>query len=94
MYNCLSEIMSQCLKDLGFAKIRGYSFWPARLAGQSGKKLWVKFFGTAEFGSVQRDKKHWLEVSESTLAKFATHQNCKKANYKKAVRELIITAKE
>ena len=84
--------MSQC-SDLGFTKIRGYSFWPARLAGQSGKKLWAKFFGTGEFGSVQHDK-HWLEVSESTLAKFATHQNFKKANYKKAVRELIITAKE
>ena len=84
--------MSQQLGDLGFAKIKGYSFWPARLAGQSGRRLWVKFYGTGQFGSILNDKNHWLILSDITLAKFAP-QNFKKPNYLKAVREMIATAK-
>ena len=59
---------------------RGFSFWPARRTGEFKGKLWVKFFGTNELGSVSKNK-NWIDLSESSLQKFATIKNFISVNY-------------
>ena len=81
--------MNDQLEGIGFAKLKGFSFWPAKVAGQFGKRLWVKFYGTNQFGSIVNDAKHWQILSDKNILKFATPLNLKKKDYDKAVREMI-----
>ena len=71
--------MSQQL--LGFAKLRGHSFWPAKLSGQTGKRLWVKFYGTEEFGSILNDQKHWILMNDGSLKAFSIPKKLKRPKY-------------
>ena len=53
-------------------------------------KLWVKFYGTQQLGSVSKSK-HWLVLSENSMTKFVNAKSLSKTNYLDAVRELLIS---
>ena len=72
----------------GFAKIKGFSFWPAKITGEFKGKLWVKFFGTKQLGLVSKAK-NWSCMEESSLKQFATEKNLRKKGLLKATIEFV-----
>ena len=68
----------------GFGKVRGFSFWPAKITGEFKGKLWVKFFGTKQLGLVSRSK-NWVSLEASALKKFATENNLKKKAFHQSI---------
>jgi len=53
----------------GFAKIRGYSPWPAKVMGEISEKgnFWVQFYGKDEFGSI--NAKNWTQLTTESYNK-------------------------
>ena len=76
---------SKCLEEYGFAKVKGFAFWLAKLNGEFKGKIWVTFLGTDQYACVTKNDKHWLLLSASSLEKFVTAKNLKKKYYLKAV---------
>ena len=70
--------------EYGFAKIRGYSFWPARITGECKGRVWVKFFGTNDLGTVNK-KNNWVSASASSLKKYATTKMLGKPRFQKGI---------
>ena len=71
---------------------RGYSSWPARKTGEFQGKLWVKFYGSNQHGSVTKNK-NWTGLSETSLKQFVTNKNLSKPKLKEAIHELLIVTK-
>ena len=77
----------------GFAKVRGYSFWPAKITGEAKGKIWVTFFGTSQLGSVTKNKQHWLDISETSLKKLVTNISMKNISFLNAVKDMVTQLK-
>jgi DNA-directed RNA polymerase subunit RPC12/RpoP len=77
---------------LGFAKLKGFSPWPARKLGQAeaGGKVWVRFFGENQLGTVPR--KNWTELTPESH-KTVGIKNAKNNKYATAL-ELMIEASD
>ena len=86
--------MEETKGELGFAKVKGYSFWPARKVGEAKKKVWVKFFGVEQLGCVTNNEKHWMVLSDLSFKKLVYYKRLIKPSYKKAVIEMTTVIKE
>ena len=80
--------------DLGFAKMRGYSFWPAKKMGEVKNKLWVKFYGCDQMGAVNNNDKHWMPINSDIFRKMVNPKTLKRPSYLKAVTEIANVIKE
>ena len=81
-------------EEFGFAKVKGFSFWPAKKTGEIKNKLWVKFFGVNQMGCVSKNDKHWLALSDTSFNNFVNSKAMKKKNYLKAIKEMANVIKE
>ena len=74
--------------DLGFAKQKFYSWHPALRTGtmSGGTRIKVTYFGTAETGTVDRNK--WLPYSEQVEARVATPRLLKDSGFMKALNQM------
>ena len=74
--------------DLGFAKQKFYSWHPALRTGtmSGGTRIKVTYFGTAETGTVDRNK--WLPYSEQVEVRIATSRLLKDSGFMKALNQM------
>ena len=74
--------------DLGFAKQKFYSWHPALRTGtmSRGTRIKVTYFGTAETGTVDRNK--WLPYSEPVEARIVTSRLMKDSGFMKALDQM------
>ena len=74
---------------LGFAKLRGFSPWPAQTIGQAeaGGKTWVRFFGKNQLGTIPR--KNWTDLT-SESHKTIGLKNAKKVTYRIALDLMMV----
>ena len=76
--------------DLVFAKVKGYSAWPARITSSEAtggaEKFSVVFFGTNEYANVST--KNLWQYSDFCKKKFATPARMKKIKFAKAIEEI------
>ena len=75
----------------GFAKLKGYSPWPAKKLGQSGGKVWVRFFGKNQLGTISR--KNWTDLSPESHETIGL-KNDKKAGYATALELMTEASKQ
>ena len=80
-------------EEFGFAKVRGFQFWPAKKTGDIKNKLWVKFFGVNQMGCVPKNDKHWLALSDTSFKNFVNAKAMKKKTYLKAIVEMTVVIK-
>ncbi|XP_022225936.2 hepatoma-derived growth factor-like [Drosophila obscura] len=75
------------LGDLVFAKVRGYTPWPAQITHNvnSKKEYTVYFYGTGEIGYIKL--KNLLPYSQNKRH-FSTRRNMRRAHYAKALDEI------
>ena len=76
------------LTDLGFAKQKKYPWHPALRIGvmAKGTRLKVQFFGTGQFGTV--DKSKWLAFSEQVEDRIKTPNLMKAAAFKRGLEQM------
>ena len=92
---CLFQIYCiAMMEDYGFAKIRGFSFWPAKKSGVSAGKLWVRFYGSHQFGVISNVEKNWIKLNEASLKKFSKPQFLNHSAISKALREMVDVVKD
>ena len=70
----------------GFAKLKGYSPWPARKTGHVKGKLWVSFFGSKQIGTVSH--KNWTDLTPESIEKIGLKYS-KKGGYAIALKEMV-----
>ena len=78
---------------LGFAKLRGFAPWPARMLGQAigDGKVWVRFFGKNQLGTITN--KNWTKLSTESHKAIGL-QNNHKTGYAAALKSMIDASNE
>ena len=76
--------------DLGFAKQRFFPWHPALKTGElaRGSRITVTYFGTAENGTVDKDK--WVSYSEQSVARICSPYLMKKTSFKKGLEQMKV----
>ena len=74
----------------GFAKLRGFSPWPAQKTGLAQGKVWVKYFGCGQLGTVPH--KNWTDLTPDSYEKIGLKKS-KLSGYSKALEDMIRVSK-
>ena len=85
------NVITVIFQMLGFAKLRGFSPWPARMIGQTKAdgRIWVRFFGKNQLGTIPR--KNWTKLSPESHETIGM-KNILKAGYKTALDAMIVAS--
>ena len=78
---------------LGFAKMKGFSPWPARKLGhtEASGKLWVRFFGKNQLGTISR--KNWTDLTPESYKTIGVKYG-KNSAYSLALRKMMSASDE
>ena len=78
---------------LGFAKMKGFSPWPARKLGhiERSGKVWVRFFGKNELGTIPR--KNWTDLTNESHTAIGL-KYVKNASYALSLKLMITASNE